>query len=776
MSSSAGGEITDVDAGLVSDMAVEPSYFSEIARKLRRGGYPMGYNKEDVESDTTLDRTWDMLTPNAAVRRVSKTAFALTETNPNMYEIVEVGYDTERSHEMGESQSGASTHLSFSQVGYTEEDKWRPYKVIHNVATTSDDIGSMWDEWDRPGFKKMIQREVDPSVTVEDKKEVVKLLSRSGNDMSKYAELIMQDVFERQFSRYGTPQVPVKVVYGDYNDPGEDFYFEDIKDERAIQVEISTRYENPIGQPYVDTKTETAYDLESDEGVAVDVLIMAPDFTHDLMEKYGEDDRMVLAEVPNSGVPTTSRYMFKEKDRTDVEGEGSPIIAPDGSETSTILREEGHVGNDYPVVDGFDGDYEETLKAVGREFDVVTESRYRNMIREASEPLLDIFNYPYRIEQFLLDMYWDKGLTQSAIGNIIGAGQSTISDWMNDQHWGIVTRGTGTYLSDETKSLWEDMYGGEEPFPNKMSGYDIKYLYNMHPTFDREDWSDWFGLDPSEREEQLERQYPSKKDVTYTIMLGKDERIFPSYSFIMTTLDRMGVDIREGMFGSGSVIATGLARGYMLNEDQVRQDSEGSVLYLKSGLENSMAEWLSQKEVPFAYEPINIPGTFVENEYWDEIMGRVDDPDDDLMDTWEEIYMKHELGEEGDVGVEEGIELFNKGEIVPDFTIYPDEEEFSKGRDWEGWGDFEYMIELAGPYGAGIVPDTADWDDWYRVSGVAYKELLYRLLGIWDDILFIVPNSESVGPAVRTDDHYVVINSTQEDAGYDKLEGSIGVF
>lgn len=775
MSSAGGGQITDIDAALVSDMAVEPSYMSEIARKLRRGDYPMGYNTEDIESDMILDRTWGSLTSNAAVRRVSKTAYALEEANPDMYEMEDVGYDTQRSHEMGESQSGASTHISFSQIGYTEEDEWRPYKLFHNISTEPDNIGSIWEEVGRLGFKEMLNRSIDPSVSPEEKKQAINLLSRSGNDMSKFAERIMQDVFERQFSRYGTQQTPVKVKYGDYNDPGEDFYFEDVDAERAIQVEISTRYENPIGQPYVDSKTERSYDLEADEDVAVDMLIMAPDFTHDLMEKFGEDDMTVLSEVPNPGIPVSSRYSFKEKDRSNVEGEGSPIIIPDGSVTQTILKEQGHVGDDYPIVDSFDTDYEETLKAVGREYDILTESRLRNMVRESSEPLLDIFNAPHRIEQFLIDMYWDKGLTQSEIGNITGVTDRTISRWMNREHWDIVTRGTGTHLSDDTKDVWKDMYLGEDPFPRKMTGYEIKALYDMHPTFDIGDWEDWFGLEPKEREEQLVEQYPGNQDITYTIMLGKDERIFPSYSFIMETLRRMEVDIREGVFSSGSVIATGLAREYMLNEDQIRMDNEENVLYLRSDLENEMAEWLSKNELPFAYEPFNIPGTFVENEKWSDVMDRISDQDDEVMDIWEEIYMKHNLDEEGNVGVEEGLGRFNKKETVPDFTIYQDEDVLTAGRDWGKWGEFDYMVEVAGPYGAGIIPSGSDWENWYRVSGVAYKELLYRLLGIWDDVVFTVPNSESVGPSVKVDDNYVVVNSTQQDSGLDDFGELLGV-
>jgi hypothetical protein len=243
----------------------------------------------------------------------------------------------------------------------------------------------------------------------------------------------------------------------------------------------------------------------------------------------------------------------------------------------------------------------------------------------------------------------------------------------------------------------------------------------------------------------------------------------------METLRRMEVDIREGVFSSGAVIATGLAREYMLNQDEIMMENEENVLYLRSDLENEMAEWLSDNEVPFAYEPLNIPGTFVDNDEWSDVIDRISDPDNELMDMWEEIYMKHNLDEEGNVGVKEGIKRFNKKETVPDFTIYQDEDLLSADRDWDEWGEFDYMVEVAGPYGAGIIPSGADWEDWYRVSGVAYKELLYRVLGIWDDVIFVVPNSDSVGPAVRADDNYVVVNSTQQDSGLDAFGELIGV-
>lgn len=767
MSSAEGGLITDVDAGLVSDLGVEPSYVSEIARKLRRGGYPLAYSKREVDELDILERTWDDMDENAAVRRVSKIIYALEEANPNRYMTEEVGYDAGQSDELGQSQSGASAHLSFSEVGYTEETEWRPYLLFHNESTEYDDIGSLWEESGRAGFSKRLRMDVDQSITVSDKRNMIKELSRSGNDMSKFAERVMQDVFERQFSRYGTQNTPVEVTYGEYNDPMEDFYFEDVSDGYAIQVEVSTRFENPIGEPYIDSKLDRADELEVDRGVAVDMMVMAPAFAAKMLEKYGEDDRVILSEVPNNDFPTGTRFPFEEDDRSDVTSEGSPIIIPDGERTREELKSKGHVGDSYPIVDSDYGGYESNLESVGRQFDILTESRYRNMIRETSEPLFGRFDAPYRIEQYLIDMYWDEGMTQADIGGITGVSDVTISNWMNRQHWNIATRGTETILSDSTKEIWEDMYEGNDPFPRQMTGYEIKGLYNAHPLFDMSDWEEWFSIDPVEREEYIVEQYPADRDITYTIMLGKEERLMPSYSFIIETLRRMDVDIREGVFSSGNVIATGLAREYMINVEQIKGEDDEEVLYVRSDLENDFAEWLSDNEVYFGYEPFNIPGVFVDNDEWDSALSRVERMDDDVVDMWTSIYTKHNLQEERDVTPREGIDLFSRTEIVPDFSLYT-------GGEPVEIGEFDHLVEVAGPYGAGIIPSEADWEDWYRVNGVAYKELMYKLLGLWDDVLFVVPNSDGVSDELRDDDNYVVVNSTQTDSGFSKFGRFIG--
>lgn len=767
--------ITEVEAALVSDLAVEPSYISEIARKMQISEYPFGVNRETVMSDALLDTTWDDVQESTAIRRVAKIAFMLNESEPERYELVDVDYDTGESTELDQNQSQGSMHLSFSELGFTEEDEWRQYRILHNVETDFEDIGSLWEEAGRLGFKKRLEMDVDPSITIGQKEDVVRLLSRSGNNMSKFAEEILQDVFDRQFSQYETQQTPVEIFQSDYNDPGEDFYFEDIEQERGIQIEVSTRYENPIGQPYIDTKIDRADELEQERDVAVDLLILAPKFTQSVLDKYGEMDRVVLVEVPNDGIPRGSRFAFKEEVPEGGPGDGYPIIAPDGSVTRQRLLEKGHIADGYPVVDEFDSDFMEAIEAVNRNSEVVLESRYRNMLREGSEPLLPEFRFPYRIEQYLLDFYWDKGLTQKEIGELTDTSDRTISEWMNEQHWDIVTRGVQTPLTDETIQIWVDMYEGNDPFPRQMTGFEVKALYDSHPNFTMEDWEDWFESDAEMRQDQIVMNFSREQDVTYTIMLGADSRLFPSYSFVIETLRRQGVEIREGVFSSGQVIATGLARQFMLNTERIQERTGDEVLYLRSDLENQMAEWLSDNEIPFAYELVNIPGAFIDNEEWNEKVEMIQNKEGGSLGIWEDIYDKHRLDEEGDVGVEEGLERFDKKEIVTDFAIYGDKGVMDVPLEWDGWDEWTHLVELAGPYGAGKFPEAAPWEDWYRVNSVAYKELMFKMLGIWDDIVFVIPNSGQIDQEVRDDPNYVIVQSSQADAGLDVFGFELGL-
>ena len=139
---------------------------------------------------------------------------------------------------------------------------------------------------------------------------------------------------------------------------------------------------------------------------------------------------------------------------------------------------------------------------------------------------------------------------------------------------------------------------------------------------------------------------------------------------------------------------------------------------------------------------------------------------------WPEIYEKHSLDSEGDVSADEGLDLFDRQFIVPDFVLYPGVDMSQKDANWAGWPNYDYIIEIAGAYGVGLIND---WQSWYRVNSVAFKELAYKILGLWEQTYFVVPDDEDIPMAVRRDPHYVVVSPTQLDADFDELNEVISI-
>jgi hypothetical protein len=152
-------EQEDVDR--VWELAIEPSYISEIARKLQ----------EAVEE-------WSEVSENTAVRRVAK----IVEVLSNRPDI-----DTLTAPPTIGGQAEGSPKRSFGPGGFVVETEWRDYKLIHNPGTPLEDV--------REGLRDF----VDTSVTVESKLSLIQTLSGSGNEISRISEEIMQDVMERQF-------------------------------------------------------------------------------------------------------------------------------------------------------------------------------------------------------------------------------------------------------------------------------------------------------------------------------------------------------------------------------------------------------------------------------------------------------------------------------------------------------------------------------------------------------------------------------------------------
>lgn len=235
------------------------------------------------------------------------------------------------------------------------------------------------------------------------------------------------------------------------------------------------------------------------------------------------------------------------------------------------------------------------------------------------------------------------------------------------------------------------------------------------------------------------------------------------------------------------------------NSDIREQIAQNDVTVGRSYLEVDTMEWLSDNEIPFGYEAFVIPsvvtvesmdwqrmvnairalGNRNESEYVNNVRGTPLEGRDPFsaLALWNDIYDKHNLAEEAvTVPVTESLTEFSKSMVLPDFALYPDENVKTAGPDFD-WSDYDYLLEVSGLYGVGLPDESteSDWWDWYRVSAVAFKEYVYRLLGLWENLYWVVPNSEELPPELRDDDHYVIINPVAEDLGLDPLADSIGV-
>jgi hypothetical protein len=271
---------------------------------------------------------------------------------------------------------------------------------------------------------------------------------------------------------------------------------------------------------------------------------------------------------------------------------------------------------------------------------------------------------------------------------------------------------------------------------------------------------------------QSQRESPGKQ-VSYTILLGSDERLFPSYDFIIEQLRSRGVEIRQGFFGeTGIVYPTGDALEYMINRQAQRFDvddepDQRDVTTMRSGLEVDTAEWLSDNRIPYAHEPFAVPSPFVDpNESRDIIDIIADQPQDEIEARWRRIFNKHNLGEETDRTPAEVLESIDRRFMVPDFATYPDAGKEQRLDTWVGWTDYNSIIEVTGAY---TTPPIEDFDSWYRYRSVAQKELAYKLLGEWENTVFILTDDEGIPSEVREDEHYLIINPTQVDSGMDRL-------
>lgn len=245
----------------------------------------------------------------------------------------------------------------------------------------------------------------------------------------------------------------------------------------------------------------------------------------------------------------------------------------------------------------------------------------------------------------------------------------------------------------------------------------------------------------------------------------------------------------------------------MSNNREIRDKiAQNDVTVMRSYLEVDFAEWLSDNEIPFGYEAFTIPSIYGPSKSeWDmmvegiKAVGR-DDFDEydrvtegtrwedkrpaEILSIWTDIYDKHRLQDETiTVPVKESLEGFDKKLMLPDFSIYKDAGIKTAGEGFD-WGSFDALVEVSGLWGVGLPEESSksDWWKWYRVSAVAFKELAYRLLGLWDKVYWVLPNQgydETTGDGIprpiREDDHYILMNTTQTDLKLDELEDKLGV-
>lgn len=579
------------DVAMIRDFAREPSYISEIARKLIDANLPFGYNYGELEGRERIVNTWGDMTVNGAVRFVGPVLwFASEDKTAGNIDRIEKGYDVDSGAGPGQSQAIGSPHEQIPTGDDVDEKRWNDYVVYHNTEPMNSEVGvKLVDEgWSE--LASRIRDRIDPSVSVSDKLNMIDTVSRGGNDQSKLAERVAQSVLQRQFRYYDN------VEFSDYNDPGVDFYVQDERDRQyGLSVEVSTRWVNPVDQKYFDAKKKKANDRDSD------LVILAPKFTQSLLEEYENPDdewwhrdpfreTVHLHRLPVEG-PTTYRPFAKRPDRVaEFEPSGNPVIVPDDLRVQDKLSGQGHVAPDYPVASSDVPTYRQTLDDLLRDHTAIPESVYRSQMREQLEPLFPNFIAPYKIEQFLIDTYWDKGLSQSEIGALVDRTSGTIGEWMSTAKWDIITRGSGApELTEDTIEIWSRMYNGEEPFvesdgtPIEHSGYRIQAEYNRHPFWTLDDWAEYYG-ETTERErlEASVQQDDYREKISYTILLGPEDRIQPSYSFIIATLKRNGVEVRppdEAPRGSYQSYANRSTMEYMINRDAgtvVEDDTEES--------------------------------------------------------------------------------------------------------------------------------------------------------------------------------------------------------
>jgi len=316
----------------VAEAAVEPSYYSEISRKLIEAGI------------------WNTGVYNGT-RRVSIAVDLFIRNHDEddfRFERIQAGQREGSPHyKLGSGEDNFD--------GVSPSDEWRPYNLFWNKSTEYEDI-----------TQEEIQDFVDPSVTFEEKRERIHTISSMGKMNSENAELILQDQIRPAFmSHTPRPTILEKIDTG-FNDPGVDSLVKAQSPElpkSSFAFEISVRWDNPIGVPYLESKRKQALNMEAEVGTTVDTVMMAPDFAGDFESEFVH--QYIL---PTPLEPALGKVL------------GTPIIVADPPETVELAEGSAVVGENYPIVTRDFEEFREFLTSVGRSFRIVEELEYRAMI------------------------------------------------------------------------------------------------------------------------------------------------------------------------------------------------------------------------------------------------------------------------------------------------------------------------------------------------------------------------------------------------------------
>ena len=323
------------DVAKVAEMASEPSYVSEVARKLQ-----------------LADARFASYNLTTVIDIVRKAVQALDETRDYDVDVARVGYSN-----IG-GQEEASPIYSWVEGELRENDEWWPYTLFH-----------VENQPVRESYRKYVDR----SIAVEDKIGTIDTLSYDGNEISKEAELILQDLVTSDLiSDIGYYETP------SYNDGGVDLYLEDFNSnitgkkehiDGGVIIEISVRWINPIGIPYMEEKTNKREEYESDRDVPVDLIVLAPSFTGTVENTYSDTGISRIGRVP-------------------IEPDGNPILLQDEESLRNMASSLPFTGNMYPVVRSSRANMIGALDSVARDYDTIYELDYRRDLLQVLGRLL----------------------------------------------------------------------------------------------------------------------------------------------------------------------------------------------------------------------------------------------------------------------------------------------------------------------------------------------------------------------------------------------------